>query len=80
MDPTPPDRPQPRDPASGAAEPRDAGPRGAEPRGHGCLIAAGMLLGPVVGWFFGQVALGLVGGLLVGIAVAGAMTVLDRRR
>lgn len=50
------------------------------PRGHGCLVAAGMMIGPVVGWGFGQVALGLVAGLLVGIVAAAVMTWRDRRR
>ena len=49
-------------------------------RGGGCLIAAGLVIGPVVGLMFGQTSLGLFGGLGVGIAAAIVLTVLDRRR
>jgi hypothetical protein len=62
-----------------AAEPARP-PRPPEDRGHGCLVAAGMMLGPVVGWSVGQVALGLVGGLAIGIVAAAVMTWRDRRR
>lgn len=71
--------PNPADPGHRRADPRHAEAR-SEPRGQGCLVAAGMMIGPVVGWFFGQVALGLVAGLVLGVAAAVAMTFRDNRR
>ncbi len=71
--------PMPADPDRRDAESRPADAR-TEPRGQGCLVAAGMMSGPVVGWFFGQVALGLVAGLVLGAAAAVAMTLRDNRR
>jgi hypothetical protein len=58
------------DPLSPPDPPRRAG---------GCLIAAGLVLGPVVGLLFGQVSLGLVIGFGLGVAAAVAMTLIDRR-
>jgi hypothetical protein len=47
--------------------------------GGGCLIAAGLLLGPIVGLMFGQTSLGLVIGFGIGVALAIALTLYDRR-
>lgn len=49
-------------------------------RGGGCLIAAGLVIGPVIGVLFGQTSLGLVAGLAIGVVAAIVLTVLDRRR
>jgi hypothetical protein len=49
-------------------------------RGGGCLIAAGLVVGPVLGLMVGQTSAGLVIGGLVGIAAAIALAVADRRR
>ena len=48
-------------------------------RDGGCLIAAGLILGPLVGLAFGQVSLGLVIGFGLGVAAAVAMALGDRR-
>ncbi len=48
-------------------------------QGGGCLIAAGLIFGPIVGLFFGQTSLGLVIGLGIGVLAAVAMMVADRR-
>ena len=50
------------------------------PRGGGCLIAAGLILGPVVGLMLGQVSAGLVAGGVLGVIAAIVMTLADRRR
>ena len=50
--------------------PDPASPPRKPPLGGGCLIAAGVLIGPVVGLFFGQTSLGLVIGLAIGIVAA----------
>lgn len=46
--------------------------------GGGCLIAAGLIVGPIIGIFFGQVTLGLVAGGVIGVIAAVAMTVRGR--
>ena len=38
--------------------------------GGGCLIAAGLLIGPIVGIVFGQVTLGLIAGGVIGVVAA----------
>lgn len=48
-------------------------------RAGGCLIAGGLIFGPIVGLFFGQVSLGLVLGFGLGVAAAVAMALIDRR-
>ena len=45
----------------------------------GCLIAAGLMLGPVVGLAFGQTSAGLVAGAVIGIIAAIVMAVMSRR-
>lgn len=45
----------------------------------GCLIAAGLMIGPIVGLALGQVSIGLIGGLVIGIIAAIIMAVRDRR-
>lgn len=37
---------------------------------YGCLITAGLLIGPVVGLLVGQVTAGLIGGFVVGVVAA----------
>ena len=48
--------------------------------GGGCLIAAGVIFGPIIGLFFGETSLGLAIGLGAGIVAAVVLTLLDRRR
>lgn len=45
----------------------------------GCLIAAGLMIGPVVGLAFGQTSMGLIGGFAIGVIAAIVMAVRDRR-
>jgi hypothetical protein len=49
-------------------------------RGGGCLIAAGVVIGPIVGVMFGETSIGLVAGLALGIVAAVVMALLDARR
>jgi hypothetical protein len=49
-------------------------------RGGGCLIAAGVVIGPIVGVMFGETSIGLVAGLALGIVAAVVMAVFDARR
>lgn len=49
-------------------------------QGGGCLIAAGLIVGPAIGLMFGQTSLGLVVGLAIGIVGAVMVAVVDRRR
>jgi uncharacterized membrane protein len=49
-------------------------------QGGGCLIAAGLIIGPIVGIMFGQTSLGMVIGLGAGVLGAIALFVVDRRR
>lgn len=49
-------------------------------QGGGCLIAAGLIIGPIIGMLFGETSMGLVGGLVIGIIGAIAVTLMDRRR
>jgi hypothetical protein len=41
----------------------------------GCLIAAGLIIGPIIGLAFGQSTLGLVAGLAIGVVGAIIMAV-----
>jgi hypothetical protein len=50
------------------------------PRGGGCLIAAGLVLGPVVGLFLGQVSAGLVAGGVIGVLAAVVMALAEKKR
>lgn len=59
------------DPPAPKAPPRRAG---------GCLIAAGLVIGPVVGLWFGETSLGLVIGFGLGVASAVALAFVDNRR
>lgn len=43
----------------------------------GCLIAAGLLIGPVIGMMFGETSIGLVVGLVIGVVAAIIMAVRD---
>lgn len=66
-DPIPPNRPPPRSPPP-------------VPMGGGILIAAGLVLGPIIGMMFGETSIGLVAGLVLGVLAAIALTIADRRR
>lgn len=44
----------------------------------GCLIAAGLILGPIIGMAFGQTSIGLVAGGVIGVVAAIVMTVSNR--
>lgn len=55
-------------------------PSPAGPRGGGCLIAMGLVLGPVAGWMLGQVSAGLLVGGALGVVAAVILAVVDRRR
>lgn len=50
------------------------------PMGGGILIAAGLVLGPIIGMMFGETSIGLVAGLVLGVVGAVALTIADRRR
>lgn len=49
-------------------------------QGGGCLIAAGLIIGPIIGLTFGETSLGMVIGLGVGVVGAVLLFVWDRRR
>lgn len=49
-------------------------------RGGGILIAAGLLLGPIIGIFVGQVSAGLIAGGALGIVAAVVLALIDRTR
>ena len=49
------------------------------PQAGGCLIAAGLILGPIIGLAFGQTSAGLVAGGVIGVVAAIVMTLLSRR-
>lgn len=48
--------------------------------GGGCLIAGGLMLGPIVGIFIGQVSAGLIAGGVAGVVAAILWTFYDSRR
>ncbi len=60
--------------------PDGSSPSSSTRRGGGCLIAAGLLLGPVVGVMVGEVSAGLIVGGVIGIIAAVVLLLLDRRR
>ena len=49
------------------------------PRGGGVLIALSILVGAIIGIATRQPSLGLVGGLTVGLLLAGLMAIVGRR-
>jgi len=49
-------------------------------RGGGCLIAAGLVLGPIIGLFFHQTSIGLMVGLGLGTVAAILLTIAERKR
>jgi hypothetical protein len=69
------DLPEPYSPNSDAA-----GPGRPPSRGGGCLIAAGLIIGPVLGLMVGQTSAGLVIGGVIGVAAAIALAFADSRR
>jgi hypothetical protein len=48
-------------------------------RGGGCLIAAGLIIGPVAGLMVGQTSAGLVIGGIIGVVAAIILAVVDAR-
>lgn len=44
----------------------------------GCLIAAGLILGPIIGWMFGETSIGLLAGGVIGGIAAIVMTLRNR--
>ena len=44
----------------------------------GCLIAAGLIFGPIIGMAFGQTSIGLVAGGVTGVVAAIVMALRDR--
>jgi hypothetical protein len=44
----------------------------------GCLIAAGLIFGPIIGMAFGETSIGLVAGGVIGVLAAVAMAWRDR--
>jgi len=70
-------------PGTETARPENAESRPVAPpprRGGGCLIAAGVILGPVAGVLAGEPSIGLVAGLVLGVAGAAALFFIDRRQ
>jgi hypothetical protein len=49
-------------------------------RGGGCLIAAGLIIGPTLGLMVGQTSAGLVIGGIIGVVAAIALVFADSRR
>lgn len=63
------------------ANPTDPHPVTPPPmRGGGCMIAAGAMIGPIVGLAFGETSIGLIVGVAIGIAGAITLTIFDRQR
>ena len=60
--------------------PPPVAPRRPEMRGGGCLVAAGLLVGTVVGVLFREGSIGLIAGFAVGVVGAVLLFVIDRRR
>lgn len=54
--------------------------RNRNPMAGGALLAASILLGPIVGLFFGQPSLGLLAGFAVGLLLLLLVWLIDRRR
>jgi hypothetical protein len=48
--------------------------------GGGIFIAIGMLGGAIIGVFMGEPSIGMVAGLATGIAIAGLIWIIDRKR
>lgn len=48
--------------------------------GGGCLIAAGLIIGPIGGLFFGEVSAGLIIGGIIGLFAAILWAVQDSRK
>jgi hypothetical protein len=48
--------------------------------GGGIFIAIGLLGGAIIGVFMGEPSIGMVAGLATGIAVAGLVWIIDRKR
>jgi predicted lipid-binding transport protein (Tim44 family) len=71
ISPDPLDSPAPGVSPQSSPPPRQAG---------GVLIAAGLILGPIIGFFFGQISIGLIAGLVIGIIAAVVYGIRDRRK
>lgn len=48
--------------------------------GGGIFIAIGLIVGPIIGLIYGQPSIGLIGGLVAGLAVAGGIALWEMRR
>ncbi len=48
--------------------------------GGGIFIAIGLIVGPIIGVMYGQPSLGLIGGFVAGIVIAGALALWEMRR
>ncbi|MFC3713284.1 hypothetical protein ACFOMD_11915 [Sphingoaurantiacus capsulatus] len=48
--------------------------------GGGIFIAIGLIAGPIIGVIYGQPSLGLIGGLVAGIVIAGVIAFWEMRR
>lgn len=49
-------------------------------RGGGCLVAAGLIFGSIIGIFFQQTSLGMMVGFGIGAVAAVLLTIADRKR
>lgn len=49
------------------------------PRGGGCLIAMGLVFGPVAGLMLGQVSAGLLVGGALGVVAAVVLALIDKK-
>ena len=66
-------------PCEGTAMPSNPPESRPPQQAGGCLIAAGLMIGPIVGLVFGQTSMGLIGGLAIGVIAAIIMAVRDSR-
>lgn len=55
-------------------------PSPTSPAGGGCLLAICVILGALLGVVFHQISAGIVGGIVVGAAIAVALWMKDRPR
>ena len=65
--------------ANDPQNPRPNSPK-KEPSSGGVFIALGLIGGIFVGFMNNQISAGMIGGMLVGMVIAGAIYLIDRRR